>query len=608
MATSPLPATHQSATDLPSMDCPTEEYLHSFTRVQLQKYGRNIGLSNVWVKKGQLVDMIMNEVQTKDPTPQDNVSPSENIQEPTDSNTVSEAHKMSSEIQKIWEVLNAKDTELEQCKQQIEKLNLSVETLSGRVATLEATVSGSCDTETPPVTPHHSGNTEAVVKTLCDRVSVLEDKINITQETRATAAELPRDEEYLQLERRVSSLEKNVATPQQRAGDPGETAAHGVQQGVQPPSRDSPESTCLVLGDINLRYVRVADLAKTCKIRTLPEANFDLMRCWVKEQLSWAPAKCFIYCGLSDLLEETDNTTTLDNIGALLSELKYKNENMDVYISQLVPSLQSDTVQAKINEFNDHITKWGEDNGISIITLEPVFRLQTGDIDEVCYQAHGQHQGSLLNRLGAVRLLTAMAKQCPPLHEQVNWDNIRKTHLTPSTYGKRGGHSQELQAYSPPPPPPHGMDSDGWRLVTNRRRRRSHDSAPPYDDRRWPGHLPPDRRTLGPAPPPDSPYAGHRRSGRHPYPHPHPHRWGGSERSDRTYTPPPADRTDSRSAEDAATQGNSGYIYYRHGKSGCYKCGEFNHHQNTCRYDHIVKCNMCHSLGHKSRLCQYYSV
>ena len=40
---------------------------------------------------------------------------------------------------------------------------------------------------------------------------------------------------------------------------------------------------------------------------------------------------------------------------------------------------------------------------------------------------------------------------------------------------------------------------------------------------------------------------------------------------------------------------------------GCYNCGEFNHVQLNCRFDHKVLCGTCQHLGHKSRLCHLYS-
>ena len=38
-------------------------------------------------------------------------------------------------------------------------------------------------------------------------------------------------------------------------------------------------------------------------------------------------------------------------------------------------------------------------------------------------------------------------------------------------------------------------------------------------------------------------------------------------------------------------------------KRGCYNCGEYNHRQSNCRYDHQLKCNYCYEYGHMSRLC-----
>ena len=38
-------------------------------------------------------------------------------------------------------------------------------------------------------------------------------------------------------------------------------------------------------------------------------------------------------------------------------------------------------------------------------------------------------------------------------------------------------------------------------------------------------------------------------------------------------------------------------------RRGCYNCGEYNHIQRNCRYDHEVKCVICNEYGHKSRFC-----
>ncbi len=41
-------------------------------------------------------------------------------------------------------------------------------------------------------------------------------------------------------------------------------------------------------------------------------------------------------------------------------------------------------------------------------------------------------------------------------------------------------------------------------------------------------------------------------------------------------------------------------------KTGCLNCGEFNHVQRNCRFDHKLLFGNCRRLGHKSRLCQQY--
>ena len=43
---------------------------------------------------------------------------------------------------------------------------------------------------------------------------------------------------------------------------------------------------------------------------------------------------------------------------------------------------------------------------------------------------------------------------------------------------------------------------------------------------------------------------------------------------------------------------------YRH---GCYNCGEYNRRQDSCRFDHRLKCELCNGLGHKQKLCHLYT-
>lgn len=181
------------------------------------------------------------------------------------------------------------------------------------------------------------------------------------------------------------------------------------------------------------------------------EASLDLMRDWVKEQMYWAPATCVIRGGLFDLIGNTTDTDTINTLGALICELKNKKENMDAYVCQLVPSLQSDTLQTKINDLNEQIRKWSEANGISSINRDLEFRLGTGEIDEACSHMQGQPHGSLLNRFGVIRLLKAVRKQSHKFKVCVNWDNFKRK---PDPYEPNVLRHATWAPHACPPPAP----------------------------------------------------------------------------------------------------------------------------------------------------------
>lgn len=52
------------------------------------------------------------------------------------------------------------------------------------------------------------------------------------------------------------------------------------------------------------------------------------------------------------------------------------------------------------------------------------------------------------------------------------------------------------------------------------------------------------------------------------------------------------------------TQYTRGSYHYRR---GCFNCGEHNHRQTNCRFDHRLRCTLFHQLGHKQRMCKNYS-
>ena len=99
----------------------------------------------------------------------------------------------------------------------------------------------------------------------------------------------------------------------------------------------------LLLGDDNLRGVRVSDLGENCSVRTIKDATIDLLKCWVDEKLDWTPSKCIIYCGTHDMIENENLVSVFDNLGALISELKSRRENIELFVCELAPIPENET-------------------------------------------------------------------------------------------------------------------------------------------------------------------------------------------------------------------------------------------------------------------------
>ena len=171
------------------------------------------------------------------------------------------------------------------------------------------------------------------------------------------------------------------------------------------------EVKTLLLGDDNLNDVRISDLDERCSIKSIKDVNFDLMKCWVNEKLDMIPTKCIIYCGLNDLIENENVSSVLDDLGSLISEVKNRNEEVELFVSELAPSL-NESIDNKISHFNDKLNQWSSVNGIEVIKVNLSFKLGTGEIDEICYESENEKAGMILNRNGALRLLSVIHKQC----------------------------------------------------------------------------------------------------------------------------------------------------------------------------------------------------
>lgn len=579
-----------------------------------------------------------------------------------------------------------------------------------------------------------------------------------------------KDLEIELLSEEVKTAYQIIAALQQRVTMLEQRNTSSDEEQRQPLADNKPMPHCLLLGDSNLCRVLSSDLGDNCSVKTINGANIDSIRRWIPEQFHKTPTECVLYCGINDILDESPHENVLDNIGALVSELKEKNCNMKVYVCQIVPPSVLLDSKENIESFNEHLLKWGETNGIVVLKTTPKFKLSTGELDDLCFE--GDANNAVLSRIGIIRLLDTVANQCSEFKLCKNWKqvkissvNLAKTKLDKIPPGEaqqsiRRAPTQPLsvpasrppagplfpprsvgrEAATPPPPPTSGLAGSGVAplflsypaghgaaplLPTGPAGPRAPSLYPPYpagngvtpqpsQSPACPGaapiylpnpaghdiaprsshgpavvgaaslHNPPypaDRGGAPPPPPPPSvalpgdalhpsPYvvapaaAQYHRSNEEisgsalfPYAHVggtgsamhylpreatpraapqggarvwgsnatrHPPPGQESRRTAAHYPPsseghrhawrhrgafrgaPPALRTVQRDRQVPASV--EYYTTTQKGtRRGCYNCGEFNHHKESCRFDHLLRCGFCHQLGHKQRLCQYYS-
>ena len=354
---------------------------------------------------------------------------------------------------------------------------------------------------------------------------------------------------------RVTVLEDQV---RQRGEGNLQSPSHSTTYQSSSTNPRPPERT-LLLGDTNLCFVRATDIGQDCSIRTIKDANVDLMKCWVEEKLNWTPTRCILYCGFQDILDDVTPSTILDNVGMLISNLKQKYENVEISICQLVPTMREDGLKDRISTYNNQLMQWSSTNGVAVINTDLPFRLGTGEVDEMCYDINGEeHSSDFLNRLGAIRLLTTINKQCPYFKLCENWNTAKRDHDIVSSFDQNhipSRHSINRMDNGQ-------SDRVNDHLPSYHRNTQSRDNSHDYSDQ--PSH----------------------------------NSWRGRTRHE------PGSHLHSVSSHPDRTE----YTKYRRSsnsgrRGGCYNCGEYNHHQSTCRYDHKIQCALCHSYGHKSRLC-----
>ena len=393
---------------------PTPEFLdNNFTVNELRKRCRDLGSTKVWVSKGQLINQIMNltkSASNPEIAPQTNrTNETENIQNVDNTSDIS-VNNHNSETGQNSELVNTPThnennniasnhvsvcDNMKTLADKIDKLNEALKLLSDRVASLE---SGNINTITSDTHPSNNSDINDKISDINKRVSALE--LSFKGDNTVN---------------RIITLENKLK-------------AVSESDNTTPNMTTKSKKTTLLIGDINLRHLKVSDFDDTCAIRTLGEANTDLLKCWVSEKLTWTPRKCMINSGLFDAFESRAPAKVIDNLSELICELKHKNEEMDIYVCLIAPTPESETLQAKINELNEHITKWASVNGVHIINPDLSFRLGTGEIYDDCFSTLGEHVGALptLNRIGAVRLLSAIANQDANFNDCLNWVQIRK--------------------------------------------------------------------------------------------------------------------------------------------------------------------------------------
>ena len=400
------------------------------------------------------------------------------------------------------------------------------------------------------------------------------------------------------LNEEIKTAYTTISTLQQRVSE----LENKVNNDARPPStRDEPvvsqqeEERYLLLGDTNLQRVLSSDL-DSCDVRTIRGANVDLLKCWVSEKLNWIPSKCFIYAGLYDLMNNMEPDCILDNITALVGELKEKNNRMDIYVSQLAPTISSEDLQARVADFNEHLNKWGESNNIHIIKTTLGFKLGTGEVDDSCYEFTRQSHGCILNRNGVVRLLKCVNKQYPAFKLSSKWDSKRYD----DDLLRRGDNVDVLSS----------QNNKGNRDMNHKKNKRNADEIIHHHNNNNNEYSHFNNIATG-----AQPYSRGRKSysssnNVHPQGNasPLPSFVNGITMATRDVRPHLRhDTLHTRIFTSTGKTNNTHLNMRQQRKVGCYNCGEFNHRQSTCRFDHKLTCEICHVRGHKSRLCNYYS-
>ena len=168
--TSQLATAQEWPTPEPSMEFPTKEFLDkNFRKPDLQKRCRELGLTNIWRSKGELIDMILHHLRLQqNQTPADDigspVTPSEVMEDimptPTPRNGTDRDDQdadqpdltvISRKIKALENKLTIKDMEMELLNTEMKSAFHTIEILQQRVNELEQQCKKTSDHITPPI-------------------------------------------------------------------------------------------------------------------------------------------------------------------------------------------------------------------------------------------------------------------------------------------------------------------------------------------------------------------------------------------------------------------------------------------------------------------------
>lgn len=296
-----------------SLENPSWEHLHEhYTKAQLQKHCRQLGLNGIWVTKEKLIDMIIDHT-SSNRTPNVNDRPEVILQD--------DAESLSLRLEKFMMETGSKFNDMNK--------NLQLK--------------------------------DREIESLQNNLRRAEDQINGL----------------------ISKLQKFESGVSNSGNEAGVTSV----------------AKTLLLGDSSLREIKTSDLNIGSLVRTVPEANLDLLKAWVTEKLDFTVNECILYGGINDLNEkECKIEDILDDLGALVAELKIKNESIIVNICELVPALNEN--QDKISDYNVKLNEWCTKNGITFISTELFFKIGTGDMDINCFDYDVKSGNAELTRIG----------------------------------------------------------------------------------------------------------------------------------------------------------------------------------------------------------------